>query len=437
MLFLLEILISFLCITLVYIGIKLYKDNKGLPLLVTLLYWLSMLIISNLSLTGYYIPSYESQALLILGFISFTLGYYIVATKGIAIKETSDQFVPSKIILYSIVAMCAFFIIPMLFITISYILSNGYVAYLALTRWAGGDVYVLFDFPAFYFIFSVVIKPAMIALFFVSFSLTRISRDYNTIFFISVLFLVSVSLIYSTRIEILLVASAFFFDFLLNFDKKSKRNKLVFLVLLIAIASLLFLFSYFRTGGADGGMSIYDLFIRYVVEYHTVGFVLFDIGVDNMNNHSSEHYYSLISTTVSILLFPIEKLAGLFGVEFVSPAMETRAQILERVVVGNNKDSNAFYTLFYLFYRDGGVIGIAVMSAIFGASFRFFLNSYRNIELSRSNIFGFSNSAFCFYSFYSAILFPPQAQETYWFTLIFLNLLIIMLGIKKKTVRIF
>ena len=412
------------------------KDRAAKPFLVIIFYWFLMLLLSNYSITGLYVPSPYSQYLLYVSFSLFAAGYFVSLSlfraKGLYVRNRIEAFGFEERWLKLLVLIPSCFVFLMLFIALEYIISHGYTSFLIETRWNNGDVTFLFDFiPGFYFILSVIIKPLSLAMFFSFFSLSRQFKVFKHYLYLSIVLILIIAFVYSSRVEVIIVFIAFFFDYLLPNESKNDRLKkrFYFFISSLFFIGLLFFASYMRAGGQEGQLTVADLFLRYAVEYHLFGFTMFDIGINKIDNNP-DHVYSVIASTVSIVFYPIEKFANLLGIEYVSPAMAARDEMLGQVLVGN-KESNAFYTVFYLFYRDGGVLGLFLFSFIFGFSFKAYLNG---INLTKHTLYSAKSMAvsiFLFYSCYVALLFPPQSQETYWFSFIYIYALFFILKPKS------
>lgn len=431
----------FTCLILIFLTFLilcgyLLKDNYSKPFFLIIIYWFSMLILSNYSLTGLFIPSNYSQILLSMSFVSFSIGYYfcLFLRKKSYVSNTVESETPlifNYRFINALVLLPSSFVFLMLCIAIKYIYINGYTSYLLETRWHDGDVTFLFDFiPGFYFVISVFIKPFILALFFSFFALSRFFDEFKCYLLISILLVFSLSFIYSSRVEVIIIFLAFIFDFLVPRKNKKKINKIYFLISSVFFIGILLFASYMRAGGDSGQLEFIDLLNRYVVEYHLFGFTMFDIGVKRIDDNV-EHVFYLFLSTISIILYPFEKLANLVGIQFISPAMSARYEMLAPTFVGN-KDSNAFYTVFYLFYRDAGYFGLVFFSFLLGYSFKIYLLMMESLNVNIQSIKGYSLSIFVFYTCYVALMFPPQSQETYWFILIYIYVFFYMLKFKNN-----
>lgn len=432
----------FACLMLIYLTVLMFfsyllRDNYSKPFFVIIVYWLSMLLLSNYSPTGLFVPSIYAQILLSVSFMFFSIGYYFCLFMNRKLYNNDVRVETATYLAFNyrrinfLVALPSIFIFVMLFIAIKYIYTNGYTSYLLETRWNEGDVNFLFDFiPGFYFIISVFIKPFVLALFFSFFALSRFFDVFKNYLYLSIALVFSLSFIYSSRVEVIIIFLAFVFDFLVPRENKKIKNQFYFLFSSVFFIGILLFASYMRAGGESGQVTLIDLFNRYVVEYHLFGFTMFDIGVQRVEDNV-EHVFSLFLSTVSIILYPFEKLANLVGIQFISPAMSARYEMLAPVFVGN-KDSNAFYTVFYLFYRDAGYFGLVFFSFLLGYTFKRYLLKMESMKVSIQSVKGYSLSNFVFYTCYVALMFPPQSQETYWFTLIYIYIFFYILKLKRQ-----
>lgn len=146
---------------------------------------------------------------------------------------------------------------------------------------------------------------------------------------------------------------------------------------------LLFLaFSFILFIGAQRGYSPAQQVKLFVVDYHTVGFSLFDHELkDNNSSLNTQTTYGRLSVGGLETIFTI--LIRQFDRDYYSPALENSIRMASKsIAVGVEnpptpmfygvKTYNSFYTLLYTFYSDGGLLGVLLGGLILGFFLEFF-----------------------------------------------------------------
>lgn len=240
----------------------------------------------------------------------------------------------------------------------------------------------------------------------------------------SLITLLLISIIFTSRADslVLIIPILFLFPLLVRdnyFKNKAfyKKIKRMFLLLAFIIISVFIWISLSRAGEK----SLYETFIHYVLNYHTVGFILFDIAYNDTTSFIHEMTgYGLI--TFSSLGFVFQQIFNFLGIDFVSPAITFRSEVGVPVDVGRllngSKDYelNAFYTFMGPVYTDFGEIGIFIISFFYG----FFLMRCYLGFIKYRDVYNLSLLLFLMWTGYNSLLQSALSTDYWWFILVFI-----------------
>lgn len=169
---------------------------------------------------------------------------------------------------------------------------------------------------------------------------------------------------------------------------------------------------------------IVDIFNDYVIGYHTLGFTLFDIHLNDPGLMLGE-----INTYGRASLGTIEWAAGIFFRRFdpniSNISMEAAVDIGRFITTGYDDlghpiSFNAFGTILYTIYMDGGIPLTLFLSSLYG----FYLLKLTNQSLEKKSVYSISLLFFLIYVGIFGIFQPLMLLSSFWPSLIYLNLLL-------------
>lgn len=399
------------------------KYNEPLsPISIIIIIWLCLLILSNTAVSGLSSPSWIGQGIIIIGLFSVVFGACVASPRRPSNLTATDVKVDGLanmlLLILLVVSPLILYAVMIMFKTL---MTDGYEAYLRMTRWEGGDKFQIFGGNFLYSIVTVFVRALLYASFFYFTSYYFIKKNRSG-FLLALLLFVLYSVVLSSRIEVLVVVislcSAFFYTRPDAIRYSAKVYFKLLLIIVIGISSL-FYFSYYRSGGA---INIFEIVNTYIIQYHFLGFNLFDDAVSNSDSIVNNRItYGL--ATMPILSFIPEQLSSFLpSGRMFSYATIMRDEMQDLVQVndinGQMLYTNAFYTSFYCFYSDFRIYGVVVYSAVYGY---FFSRDYLSWKKYKQPIF-LTYTLFWIFTGYSSLFFPPLISEFYWLSLITLYL---------------
>lgn len=185
------------------------------------------------------------------------------------------------------------------------------------------------------------------------------------------------------RVNLYMMIILFFIVIVIS-DKKIisfiKTQKKYILMIALAFACILYI-------GSKREYSAGQQIKLFVVDYHTVGFSLFDHELmDKTSPLNTQTTYGRLSFggLETILTIFIRQ----FNHNYYSPALANAIRMgSNNVVVGIEnpptmifngvKNYNSFYTLLYTFYSDGGFLGVILGGLVFGFFLEYFFRKYQ------------------------------------------------------------
>tara|TARA_R110001606_G_scaffold195473_2_gene343125 strand:+ start:7976 stop:9163 length:1188 start_codon:yes stop_codon:yes gene_type:complete len=385
--------------------------------------WMTLFLIITSGVTAFPVLSFLSFSMIFLALLSFVIGCVLASRSDISISSGNifTQKEKKKLTFLLVIS------IPLIFYSVYFfilkLLTVGLEGYLMETKW-GGEQVNIFSGGLGYSVVTVFLKGFIYASFFYSLSLFYLLKE-KMYLYVSTFLILSYSIVLFSRVEMLVV---FFSVFVAIFLVKKLTVELVFKVSIFLIISLIFLilFSYVRSGNT---LTMGEVFLKYLIDYHLYGITIFGLVIDD------KVVVDGIGTGYGLLTFPIisffpEHIISLLqGERFLSPATEARGLMQKEVLItftdGTYIKTNAFFTSLYLFYKDFGVTGVVVFPLLYGY---FFSKSYLCWLVNRNPI-DLALVIFWSYTGYTALFFPPQIAEFYWFC--FLSLLFIKYRFKQ------
>lgn len=409
--------VGLLCITWVKSG-SLFN-----PVGIIAVVWLSLLWLSNFSLSGIFVPSPISQSIFIVAIFSMVMGSLLARNLShvpvISIKHYDKNKSYIFVLLLFIASPIIFFIC---FGAFKVILSEGFKTYIWLTRSAHGEGRSVIFGEGYLRIFvNFFVLPIIYSGVFIGVS-AFVLFNQKAIFFISSGLMLLYTIVMSARDGILLIIILLSYCFILTSATNSKNSlpsfrqfRLCGYFVLVVLIFLVFLISIYR-GRSD--YSILDLLMHYFVTYHTLGFTMFDLAF-----HDRDSIMNIMTTWGRALFgFPDEVLEIFSrriddeGLRSIS--RELRAVFGERIVVGYQKSevgvvimANAFYTVMYILYLDFGFLGIIFIPMIYGfITMNYFLAWKHNVN----NYYALSMTLMFVWVGYSSLFMPVVISSFFW-----------------------
>jgi oligosaccharide repeat unit polymerase len=356
------------------------------PASIIIFWWCFWLWISNFGLTGFFIPSAKTQVMVLVMVSAVFLGSQLASAKqreATLVARINERILQNERYLFGLNILFAPIIGFLFFRALPALLSGNPVVYRSLAFSGNDELGSAFRDSYSLFLFHLLISPVIF------FSLLA-----GLVLFFQKgrkrLLLVSLVLV---SIEAIMMMGRFNFYYILvfivlNYLFLSRREPPapalpqtekvhpppVFhrskIKILLAVALLLILLIFLSVYRGENYTGVFTTLKKISVDYHTVGFVLFDLELSNpfsrLNTRLSYGRSSLggVDTLLSIILRRLDKtiipIAGESGIYFD-----------ERRIVGEDREgnpitANAFYTILYSLYFDGRYLTVVLVPLLFG-----------------------------------------------------------------------
>lgn len=394
-------------------------------------WWLLWLFIATLDLTDFYVPEDNTCYLFITMILSTVIGglaFVLIGPKKIYNHKLLHTK-PKSLNLRKIYCanLLAFFIILffflkaiLLFINNPLLLSSGYRSLVFYED-------ILFSNSYIGLLYNLLISPIPYALLFIGAAIYAIEGKFYLLAASSLLIIME-SIMYGGRFGfysiLIVVLLALLFKSLINrfnfgiyqlFKIAIKKFKII--VSILIVASLMLYMSFARS---PAGTTIGDIFDQFVLEYHTLGFVIFDRELNNSPSFLEDKTYgrSSLGTFDVMLTLVLRRIDD----SFESPARLNGLHLSTPRVVGQ-KDGKpltgiAFGTILFPIYRDGGVIYTFLFPLLYGFSVAKF--SYLTRILPNTYSLAIL-LALLYLAFFG--IFTPLISSNYWLFLVFINIM--------------
>lgn len=317
---------------------------------------------------------------------------------------------------------------------------NSFLAIKALSIFGSGSISVavyrsvvfsediLFPNPQIKLLYDILISPVSFVSFFIGVAIYALIGESH-LMILSSLILSLVSLAFGGRFNFYMIVFTLGFVFFLKRKsltasvfsvlKKVKKYKIPATVLLMSVmVAMMIIFSILRSPK----LNVIDLADKFVYEYHTLGFTLFDQELNRQQSLLNQHTTNRMSS-----LGTIERSAVLlfrrFDRNIDSSSVEIGRSLSKFRVVGyvNGKPilSNAFGTVLYSLYMDGGLILVLIVTFTYG----FYLQKFSWLVRINSSIYNLSVLLTLIYIGIFGI-FMPLLAGSYWLYLIYVRVLL-------------
>jgi len=207
------------------------------------------------------------------------------------------------------------------------------------------------------------IGPLGYILLFIGISFTCLRGDTRLLVPACVLFL-AISIVEFGRFGLYNIIFFAIIYILNNFRKMNAK----FFVFLVSVFIVIFAVTYFRS--AEGESVLRLIFELYIIKYHTLGFYILNFELSNPQ--SIIHDKTLGLTTVYSIFDPVISILRYFSFPVPVPESGIVGKYLDDYrylgtdINGDPFYSNAFGTILFGLYRDGGLVGVALFGSVWG-----------------------------------------------------------------------
>jgi len=408
----------------------------GLFIFVVSLWWFLWLFISTFSLSGLDIPENNTYYLFITMLSSITFGGFVYLVSKSAKKinnnpnkklSLSSKTQSSKYSwlrkIYLANYLLAFPVTGFFFLkAIRLFISNP----LALSSYRT-DVFqsdILFGSEQIQLIYDLIISPIALTSLFIGISLYILTGELK-LFLISSLTLLMEAIMMAGRFKIYLIivllVISFFYKKSLNIwsvFRTEVNDKKIITILFFAII-LIITISILRSSSDFDPVGLME---RYLIDYHTVGFSLFDQDFNNQQsllNQDKTYGMSSLGTLERLFVLLLRR----FDTSIDSSSLEVGRALSEFRILGYRDGKaiilNAYATVLYSIYRDGGLIATLILPSIYG----FFLAKFSFITSKNPSMYNISMILILTYLGIFGI-FTPLLTSNYWLCLIYINMFV-------------
>lgn len=327
-------------------------------------WWCGWLIVANVSPVGIYVPSGYTQFLYLLMLGSMTVG--ALYSRPFTAKNPQSE---NWYVLYKW-KWVILLIIPVS-VVIGLLFYKAYTSYLTdlskISRAAiFGSESKLFPSLHFYLVYTAVTRPLLLSGTIAGMAFFALYKKYKVLLVsVSLLLVDSVMMLGRKDIYSIVLLLTFIFFIVASKTKnshiaKAKRYGVVAILLLV---SMVFMVTAWRLGEE---FEISTVVNRYIVQYHTGGFTIFDQELHDpdsrLNTHLTFGRASLGTIEKASVVLVLRKIDG----EVRSVVNDNGGSLLEYRKIGPDMRMNAFGTIMYSIYMDGREVAVVLLSIIFG-----------------------------------------------------------------------
>lgn len=354
----------------VFVVASYWKSNEWVnPISVIVGWWGLWLTVANINPVNLYVPSPYTQFLYLLMLGSAVVGGLLarpLEAKSVAIE---NEYLIKKWRWGVIV------IIPVALI-ILFLFYKAYSTYLTdITSVAREDMFgddrLLFTGQNAFLIYSAVVPPVLIGSLIASLALFIANNKRWPITIVSLLYVLESVMMLGRRDIYFLLFLAFFALFVMvrkDASQSVRRSRRYGVLVALGVTVMLFVITSWRLGGE---FDVQEVTERYVVEYHTGGFTIFDQERQDPDSFLNRHIglgratLGIIEQSVALLVFrKIDESARSLNNDIGSDLNEFR-----KIGPGDGPPGthmNAYNTIIYSLYIDGREVGIALISILWG-----------------------------------------------------------------------
>ncbi|PJZ61794.1 O-antigen polymerase [Leptospira adleri] len=357
------------------------------------LYWFFWMFISSLSLTGLFIPSDFTYFLYITLLSSVTIGagiykFYSILKKDeleksknqtnslLRISDEAKEFYFFVFILLFVLPVVLFFFLKSLYINF----SPGAMPPSMFRAHAFG-IYgdsILFGKNKYLYYYSLAINPFILATlflgagFYLKLNRKRLLILGSALVAMDTLMMLGRFGFYYILVTLLLILIVKFIK-----DRENFRKFFTIPGLFAVLCGLVLIFSIGMLRGPRKMAGMKEFVSMYVIDYHTESFVMFDHELKNKDSLLHERTYG--RTSLGGLERGFSFLLALFRIPFYFQIQSDlvgdylhKNRLLGYTPEGQPKEYNAFGSVLFSLYKDGGIL----FTIIFGALFGFFVSKF-------------------------------------------------------------
>jgi oligosaccharide repeat unit polymerase len=337
-----------------------------------LIWFVFWLILANFSIGGVYPISYKTNIVALIGILGFIFGMFVASTpKNVLPKNFScNKYVNRLELFYSFFNPISLLLLLLLVIKFIWLFISDPLLVSRLALFGNEEEpSLIFGSQQALLLYTIFVKTILKSLVIIGFYLSFIKQKSKYFLVANLIWLLDSILFLGRGALLEFIFQIIFYlilckTFKIRFTKSIKRTLFTTFFLLILLAPLMSLIR-----GDEEKFNLKNFFYRQVINYHTVGYVIFD---QELNNNNSR-----LNTTTSYgraTLGGIERFIVLFIRRFDKNIDSISGQngeyLNEFRLLGKSNDGtelyyNAFATLFYSFYLDGGILFVFFGFAIF------------------------------------------------------------------------
>ncbi len=384
---------------------KISKNNTLIIIIIS--WWFFWNALSNSGIAGYYTISYQTQIVYYIFFLSLVFGVFLEKkitflpmhnffkiNDKIQIDIRFEHFI--KFLLYIIVPITFQFFVNGMYLQFTKFDPSAYRQEVFGLNTGRSELFYN-SFLLAYFYWMIILPIYWVSLI-LGISRALIQKKYD-ILIISLCLFVMYSLMTAGRFGFHYTLLTILTIFLLKFKdflryKTKKKIQIAFLLLICITVLISFLFTIRSTGDIKKNL------IVYLIGYHTVSFTIFDLELKNLNSilHDNTHGTSFFSGLIN---YPDFILSQFFGINLLSEYTTMGGYLHSNRLVGFNPElgnlyNNAFGSIFFAMYRDGGLFFTSIYGILFG-----YFYSYLSKGFKKSNIFMIS----CLFVLYYTLIY--------------------------------
>lgn len=402
-------LASFHLIFFLFLNLFLFLKFKTFfsPMLSYVIIWMGVVLYLIINASAFFEVQSFTLFLIYLSLSSFVAGT-LLSSPRLPIRDIHYKLQNRRFSIFLILSLPV--MLYSLFYFFEIVSSYGVQEYVLRTRWEGNKNAV-FGGALGFTIATVIVKGLIYALFFYSIALYCVSGRKCQLASASVLFL-TFSIVLMSRFEFVIYGLTIVAGLLLSQPTFSVGKVFKIFGLIICFIFLLTIFTGLRSGWTLG---IYDIFVHYLLNYHSYGVLILDESLSNLEFGSGDFRYGIGNYTFPVPSYIVEQIIGaLSSDEFRSSTTELKSHMSDSLnvttVSGEVVEVNAFYTTIFLAFMDFGAVGVIFYSIIFGYFFASFYQRWKRYR----DVGSLSLLLFFVYTSYSSIFYPPQITIAYW-----------------------
>lgn len=391
-----------------------------IPLII--FFWIfGLCFLSNFSIGGLYPVTYVTGILVGIGLIGYIFGISFYGVKK-TINDTRHVRLNKLINSYNYLL---YLILPFILILLAKFIILIVSDPSAVTRqslFGNSDSHsILFGSQAIELLYIIFIASFIKVLVIIGFYLSIQTKRIKYLLIANLIFIVD-SIIFLGRGFILEFIFQLIFYILIykyiniKLSKFYKFSTLFIVIFLIFFGSIIS-----KVRGDSDVINLTDFFYSQVVNYHTVGFVILDNELNNITspiNISNTYGLATLGVLERIAVLIIRR----FDKSIDSVSGQNGEYLAEFRALGYNANGdqlnyNAFGTIFYTFYQDGGFIFVFFGMLIYG----FFLSkAYYKVRCGNDSYIPFLY--LLFQMGFNSVFFSPLESSIFWIVVIVLFL---------------